>query len=85
MKSRHVLKLKTKEKGLCPLYVYLKRLKVNDICVIKPNPKENKHLPHRRFFGKVGKVIKVHYRNYEVKIDRKIINTTAAHLKILNE
>ena len=57
-----------RQKGLAPLGNLLIEYKVNDRVDIIPDPSEQKTLPHRRFCGKVGTIIDIRGRAYQVEL-----------------
>ncbi|RLE79085.1 MAG: 50S ribosomal protein L21e [Thermoprotei archaeon] len=83
-KSRKLLRKRLREKGFRGLGRLLYEYKVGDLVHIDISPNYIKTAPHRRYQGKVGKIIEIRGRAYiiAVKVGGKIkkIITTKDHI-----
>ena len=66
--TRNLFRKSPRQKGLTPLGRLLIEYKVNDRVDIIPDPSEQKTLPHRRFCGKVGTIIDIRGRAFQVEL-----------------
>ena len=85
-RTRKVLKKRVRERGaIPPLSAVMHKYEMGDKVYIKPNPAIHDTLPHRRFIGKVGKVIGKRGRAYIVEVflgnKRKELIIYPEHLK----
>ncbi len=68
-RTRKLLRKHVREKGAVPpLSLVMQEYSVGDKVYIKPNPAIHDTLPHRRYIGKVGKVIGRRGRAYIVEV-----------------
>ncbi|MCW4018459.1 MAG: 50S ribosomal protein L21e [Candidatus Bathyarchaeota archaeon] len=79
--SRGVLTKHFREKGKPKLTKFLHEYENGDSVIIKIDSSQQKALPHRRFHGKIGKVINRRGRAYVVRVaqgnsDRNLIVRT---------
>jgi large subunit ribosomal protein L21e len=84
-KSRSILKKNVREKGKLPLSRLLTNYVRGEEAVIKIDPAVHKGMPHKRYHGKVAKVIGTRGKAYilEIKQRRSVkkIITTPHHLR----
>ena len=84
-KTRHVLKVKSRERGRVNINHLLAEYEGGEKVIIKPNPRLLNTIPHRRTFGKVGEVVKMRGKSVEVKLKvGKILKTlilSPAHIR----
>ncbi len=84
--SRKRLKKKIRRRGKINISSFLQEFKEGDKLVIKPEPAHQKTIPHRRFFGRVVKMIEAKRRTYVVQIlgktNKKLV-ISPVHLKKL--
>jgi len=66
--TRKLLKKSRTEKRKNIISRYLAKFNIGEKVVIKPEPSIQKTIPHRRFIGKIGKVIGERGKSYLVKI-----------------
>ncbi|MCW4010812.1 MAG: 50S ribosomal protein L21e [Candidatus Bathyarchaeota archaeon] len=66
--SRGVLKKPIREKGKPKLTKFLYEYTNGDSVIIKINSTQQKALPHRRYHGKIGKVVDKRGRGYIVRV-----------------
>jgi len=83
--TRHKLKKKARSKGKVSIRQIVQEFKKGDKVIIKPEPSIQKGMPHRRFYGKQGKVVDKKGKAYilevkEGKSFKKVISLPA-HLK----
>ncbi len=68
-RTRKLLKKSVREKGAVPpLSLVMHEYSEGDKVYIKPNPAIHDALPHRRYIGKVGKVLGKRGRAYIVEV-----------------
>jgi large subunit ribosomal protein L21e len=82
-KSRSVLTKKVREKGKIPLTKLLTKYVIGEKVVINIDPAIHKGMPHKRFQGKVAKIIEKRGEAYLLEIPQrkseKIIIATPHH------
>ncbi|MHA1917434.1 MAG: 50S ribosomal protein L21e [Candidatus Ranarchaeia archaeon] len=66
--TRDLFRKGYRQRGLAPLGKLLIEYKVTDRVDIIPDPAEQKTLPHRRFCGKIGTIIDIRGRAYQVEL-----------------
>ena len=59
---------RVRERGKVRISDILREYKVGDKVAIKVEPSYQKSMPHRRFFGKIGKIIEQRGKAYVIKI-----------------
>ena len=84
--TRSLMKKALREKGKPKLTKYLQEYPLGSSVIIKIDSSQQKSLPHRRFHGKIGKIIDKRGRGYVVSVAqgdsmRKII-TRCEHLEL---
>ena len=85
-KSRSALSKKVREKGRIPLSRLLINYKEGDKVIINVDPGVHKAMPHKRFQGKVAKIVGTRGKAYIMEIPQrktvKTIITTAEHIRM---
>lgn len=75
------------ERKTVPIGKFLQTFNVNDNVIISPEPFFQRNIPHRRFFGASGKVIREKGRAYTIAVKDgkryKYIDVLPVHLKKL--
>lgn len=66
--TRHLLKKKPREKGKLRLSKLLHEYSPKSQVVIKIDPSVHKGMPHKRYHGKVGRIIKKRGKSYVVRV-----------------
>ncbi len=66
--TRSLSKKPLREKGKPKLTKYLQQYETGASVIIKINSSQQKALPHRRFHGKIGKIIDKRGRGYVVQV-----------------
>ena len=66
--TRKLAKKPTREKGKLKLGKLLIEHKVGDMVIVKIDSSVQKSIPHRRFHGKIGKVLEHRGRGYVVSV-----------------
>ena len=69
-KTRYLLKRKPRERGKTGLSKVLREYESSEKVVIKLDPSVHKGMPHRRFHGKIGVVVKKRGRSYVVNVSQ---------------
>lgn len=67
-KSRHLLKKKARESGKIGLSRLLRHYAVKEKVKVIIDPSIHKGMPHRRFYGLVGRVLGTRGRSYIVEV-----------------
>jgi len=67
-KSRVLLKRKPRERGKTALSKILHDYAEGEKVVVKIDPSVHKGMPHRRYFGRVGVIVKRRGRSYVVNV-----------------
>ena len=85
-RTRHLFKKHTREKGIRPLDYLLSDFNEGDIVDIVTDSSEHKGMPHRRYHGKTGEVVKKQGKAYVVLIKQgnaiKQIIAKKEHLRL---
>ncbi|MGC8516613.1 MAG: 50S ribosomal protein L21e [Candidatus Acidifodinimicrobium sp.] len=85
--SRNRLLRDNNERKTVPIRKFLQTFSVNDNVIIKPEPFFQRNIPHRRFFGASGRVVKDKGRAYTIEVKDgnrlKYIDVLPVHLKKL--
>ena len=85
-KTRKILTSKPNSRGMLKISAILREIPVGTSVAIDYNPSYQPGISHRRFQGQVGVIRSRTKRNfYSVLIKRKILITTAPHLKIIKQ
>jgi len=83
-KSRSVL---TKNNILRGISYLLINYSVGDKVIINIDPSEHKTMPHRRFNGKIGRILEIGKRIIKVSVvignKEKILHTKRNHIKLI--
>lgn len=83
-KSRSVL---TKDNILRGISYLLINYSVGDKVIIHIDPSEHKTMPHRRFNGKIGRILEIGKRIIKVSVivgnKEKILHTKRNHIKLI--
>jgi large subunit ribosomal protein L21e len=66
--TRRLMKKALRDKGKPKLTKFLYEHKPGSSVIIKIDPSQQKSLPHRRFHGKIGKVVNKRGRGYVVSV-----------------
>ncbi len=86
-KTRDKLSKYIREKGKIKINRILQTFKENDYVVIKIDPSYHKGMPHPKFYGMVGKILRKRGDCYEVLVNdkskEKILIVHPAHLEKL--
>jgi large subunit ribosomal protein L21e len=84
-KSRKVLRKNPRERGMQPLGRALHRYNDGDKVLIKIDPSVHKGMPHRRYHGKIGKVMEPRGRAYVIGLKdggkNRVLIVRPEHLK----
>lgn len=84
-KTRSKLKKHYKKKGRISLKSYLQAFEPSTKVILKPEPAFHKGMPHQRYFGRHGRIIKKQGRCYQVEIrdgnSCKLLVIHPVHLK----
>ena len=84
--TRQVFRKKARDKGIRPLDYLLRDFNEGDIVDIIVNPSEHKGMPHRRYHGKTGEIIKKQGKAFIVAIRQgratKKIIAAKEHLRL---
>lgn len=87
IKTRNLLKKKTRERGIRPPSYLLQDYKLGEKVILKYDPSVHKGVPHRRFFGKVGTIMGRRGRAYLIQVldgeKTKTLIARPEHLKRL--
>jgi large subunit ribosomal protein L21e len=85
-RTRSLLRKERGSRSIVSPDIYLQEYKVNDKVIILANPSVHKGLPHRRYHGKIGRIVEIRGRGYVVEIIEgnkiKKITTGPEHLKL---
>jgi len=85
VKTRSLLRKKPRERGKIQLSRLLYEYQEGDSVVIKIDPSVQKGMPHRRYYGKVGRIVGKRGRSYIVSVTQgdavKEIIVRPEHLK----
>lgn len=85
-KSRSVL---TKNNILRGISYLLINYSVGDKVIIHIDPSEHKTMPHRRFNGKIGRILEIGKRIIKVSVivgnKEKILHTKRNHIKLIEQ
>jgi large subunit ribosomal protein L21e len=83
--TRKLAKIPTREKGKPKLGKLLIEHPVDSMVIIKIDSSVQKSLPHRRFHGKIGKIVEKRGRGYVVRVPQgnavKDVTLRAEHLE----
>lgn len=84
-KTRRLLKKKPRERGKIGLSRLLHEYKLGEKVEVKLDSSTHKGMPHRRFHGRIGKIVNKRGRAYIVSVTQgkiiKEINVRPEHLK----
>lgn len=84
-RTRSLLRKKPRERGKIQLSRLLYEYREGDNVIIKIDPSVQKGMPHRRYYGKVGKIMGKRGRSYIVSVTQgdavKEIIVRPEHLK----
>ncbi|NIQ07144.1 MAG: 50S ribosomal protein L21e, partial [Candidatus Korarchaeota archaeon] len=69
-RTRHLLRKKPREKGKLRLSKLLHKYEPGARVSIKIEPSVHKGMPHKRYHGKVGKIIEKRGRSYVVSVSQ---------------
>ncbi len=67
-RTRRLLRKKPREKGKLRLSKLLHRHEPGSLVAVKIEPSIHKGMPHRRYHGKVGKIVEKRGRSYVVSV-----------------
>jgi len=85
VRTRSLLRKKPRERGKIQLSRLLYEYQEGDNVIIKIDPSVQKGMPHRRYYGKVGKIMGKRGRSYIVSVTQgdavKEIIVRPEHLK----
>jgi len=85
-RTRHLFKKHTREKGIRPLDYLLRDFNEGDVVDIIIDPSEHKGMPHRRYHGKTGEIIKKQGQAFIIAIKQgnaiKKIIANKEHLRL---
>jgi large subunit ribosomal protein L21e len=84
--TRSLSRKPLREKGKPKLTKFLQQYELGASVIIKIDSSQQKSLPHRRFHGKIGKIIEKRGRGYVVKVAQgnavKELITRTEHLEL---
>ena len=85
-RTRHLFKKHTRQKGIRPTDYILRDFNEGDVVDIIVDPSEHKGMPHRRYHGKTGEIIKKQGKAFIVAIKQgratKQIIANKEHLRL---
>ena len=67
-RTRHLLRKKPREKGKIQLSKLLHEYQPGSQVAVKIEPSVHKGMPHKRYHGKIGKIIEKRGRSYVVSV-----------------
>ena len=67
-RTRRLLKKKPREKGKLPLSKLLYEYSLGSSVIIKIEPSVQKGMPHKRYHGKIGKIVGMRGKSYIVSV-----------------
>jgi large subunit ribosomal protein L21e len=84
-RTRKLLRKSPRNRGLQPLGGLLREYKLGDKVLVKINPSVHKGMPHRRYHGRIGRIVEKRGNAYVVTINDggkdKTIITRPEHIK----
>jgi len=84
-RTRSLLRKSPRNRGLQPLDGLLREYKLGDKVVVKINPSVHKGAPHRRYYGRIGRIVEKRGKAYVITIEdggkNKTIIARPDHIK----